>query len=477
MAKTITINPVTRIEGHAKITIQLDEAGRVSDARFHVTQFRGFEKFVEGRPLREMPSIMARICGICPVSHLMASSKACDDLLAVEIPPAAVLLRTLMNLGQLVQSHALSFFHLSSPDLLLGMDADPKERNIFGLIKADPGFAADGVKLRKFGQDIIERLGGKRIHPAWCVPGGVNAPLTVEHRDAIRAGIADAFERARRTLDWLAAAAHRFEREIDAFANFPTLFMGLVGPDGQLEHYDGALRVCDARGAVVVDIRDPRRYGEYIGEHVEPWSYLKSPYYRPGGYPDGTYRVGPLARLVCAERCGTPAADEALEAFRARWGRAPSSSFHYHWARLIEIVYGLERIQQLLADPAILESRVQSTAGVNRLEGVGISEAPRGTIIHHYKISPDGLMQWANLIIATGHNNLAMNRGVRQVAERFVDGQRLEEGMLNRVEAVVRAFDPCLSCSTHAWGQMPLEIQLRDAAGQIVDRLVRAADA
>lgn len=474
MAKTITINPVTRIEGHAKITIQLDDAGRVSDAQFHVTQFRGFEKFVEGRPLREMPSIMARICGICPVSHLMASSKACDDLLAVEIPPAAVLLRTLMNLGQLVQSHALSFFHLSSPDLLLGMDADPKDRNIFGLIKANPGFATDGVRLRKFGQEIIERLGGKRIHPAWCVPGGVNAPLTREHRDAIREGLAEAFERARRVLDWLASTVHRFEQEIESFANFPTLFMGLVGPDGLLEHYDGALRVCDAHGAVVVDIHDPRRYGEYIGEHVEPWSYLKSPYFRPGGYPDGIYRVGPLARLICAERCGTPLADEALTVFRERWGRAPSSSFHYHWARLIEIVYGLERISRLLDDPAILDERVQSTAGVNRLEGVGISEAPRGTIIHHYKISPDGLMQWANLIIATGHNNLAMNRGVKQVAERFVDGHRLEEGMLNRVEAVVRAFDPCLSCSTHAWGQMPLEIQLRDAAGQIVDRLVRA---
>jgi NAD-reducing hydrogenase large subunit len=379
-----------------------------------------------------------------------------------------------MNLGQLVQSHALSFFHLSSPDLLLGMDADPKERNIFGLIKANPGFATDGVRLRKFGQEIIERLGGKRIHPAWCVPGGVNAPLTHEHRDAIREGLADAFERARRVLDWLASTVHRFEQEIESFANFPTLFMGLVGPDRQLEHYDGALRVCDARGAVVVDIHDPRRYGEYIGEHVEPWSYLKSPYFRPGGYPDGIYRVGPLARLICAERCGTPLADEALTVFRERWGRAPSSSFHYHWARLIEIVYGLERIARLLDDPAILDERVQSTAGVNRLEGVGISEAPRGTIIHHYKISPDGLMQWANLIIATGHNNLAMNRGVKQVAERFVDGHRLEEGMLNRVEAVVRAFDPCLSCSTHAWGQMPLEIQLRDAAGQIVDRLVRA---
>ena len=474
MAKTITINPVTRIEGHAKITIQLDESGRVADAQFHVTQFRGFEKFVEGRPLREMPSIMARICGICPVSHLMASSKACDDLLAVSIPPAAVMLRTLMNLGQLVQSHALSFFHLSSPDLLLGMDAEPRERNIFGIIKSNPGFATDGVQLRKFGQDIIERLGGKRIHPAWCVPGGVNAPLTLEHRDAIRAGLATAFEQSRRALDWLASVVGRFEPEIESFANFPSMFMGLVGPEGQLEHYDGVLRVCDASGANVVDIRDPRRYGEFIGEHVEPLSYLKSPYFRPSGYPEGIYRVGPLARLICAERCGTPLADEALAEFRARWGRAPSSSFHYHWARLIEIVYGLERIQQLLEEPTILDSRVQAHAGVNRLEGVGISEAPRGTIIHHYKISPDGLMQWANLIIATGHNNLAMNRGVRQVAERFVDGERLREGMLNRVEAVVRAFDPCLSCSTHAWGQMPLEIQLRDAKGQIVDRLSRA---
>jgi NAD-reducing hydrogenase large subunit len=354
------------------------------------------------------------------------------------------------------------------------MDADPRERNIFGLIKTHPGFATDGVKLRKFGQDIIERLGGKRIHPAWCVPGGVNAPLTLEHREAIRAGIADAFERSRRALDWLAAAAPRFEEEIASFANFPTLFMGLVGPDGQLEHYDGRLRVCDSQGTVVVDIRDPKQYGEFIGEHVEPWSYLKSPYFRPGGYPEGIYRVGPLARLICAEQCGTPMADEALATFRSRWGRAPSSSFHYHWARLIEIIYGLERIAQLLDDPAILDSRVQSTAGVNRLEGVGISEAPRGTIIHHYKISPDGLMQWANLIIATGHNNLAMNRGVKQVAERFVDGNRLKEGMLNRVEAVVRAFDPCLSCSTHAWGQMPLAIELLDHSGQVVDSLARA---
>lgn len=477
MSKTITINPVTRIEGHAKITIQLDDRGRVSDAQFHVTQFRGFEKFIEGRPLREMPAIMARICGICPVSHLMASSKACDDLLAVEIPPTATKLRRLMNLGQLVQSHALSFFHLSSPDLMLGMDSDPKERNIFGLIKQHPEFATDGVLLRKFGQDIIERLGGKRIHPAWCVPGGVNEPLSTQNRDAILEGVPAALDRARRALEWLKSIAFRFQDEIDVFANFPTLFVGLVDEDGSLDHYDGVLRVCDERGEKVVELRDHRKYGQLIGEHVEPNSYLKSPYFLPRGYPDGIYRVGPLARLVCADRCGTPVADRELSEFRLRIGRAPSSSFHYHWARLIEAIYGVERIAQLLADPVILDQRVQATAGVNRLEGVGISEAPRGTIVHHYRITPDGQMQWANLIIATGHNNLAMNRGVKQVAERFVDGNRLQEGMLNRVEAVIRAFDPCLSCSTHAWGQMPLRIQLCDARGRLVDQLSRDADA
>ncbi|MFO0869327.1 MAG: Ni/Fe hydrogenase subunit alpha [Pirellulales bacterium] len=473
MSKTITINPVTRIEGHAKITIQLDDQGHVADALFHVTQFRGFEKFVEGRPLREMPAIMARICGICPVSHLMAASKACDDLLAVDIPPVAANLRRVMNLGQLVQSHALSFFHLSSPDLMFGMDADPRDRNVFGLIRSHPEFAADGVLLRKFGQDIIERLGGKRIHPAWCVPGGVNEPLSAEHRDGILAGVPAALDRARRALDWLKSVAYRFQEEIDVFANFPTLFVGLVDDAGNLDHYDGNLRVCDERGEQVVELRDHRRYGEVIGEHVEPWTYLKFPYFLPRGYPDGIYRVGPLARLVCADRCGTPLADRELSEFRLRIGRAPSSSFHYHWARLIEAIYGIERIAQLLSDPDILDERVQATAGVNRLEGVGISEAPRGTLIHHYRITPDGQMKWANLIIATGHNNLAMNRGVKQVAQRFVDGNKLDEGMLNRVEAVIRAFDPCLSCSTHAWGQMQLRIELRDAQGKLVDHLTR----
>ncbi len=474
MGKTITIEGVTRIEGHARISIQVDDKGKVQDAQFHVTQFRGFEKFVEGRPYPEMPSVMARICGICPVSHLMASAKACDDLMAVEVPETGVKLRKLMNLAQLVQSHALSFFHLSSPDLIFGMDGDPKLRNIFGLINKRPEFAKDGVLLRKFGQEIIALLGGKKIHPAWVVPGGVSAPLTAEKRETILASIPDALARAQRGLESFHEVAEKFPQEEEVFANFPTMFAGLVTPSGGLEHYDGTMRFVDENAKTVAEFSNPKFYSDFIGEAVENFSYLKFPYFKPKGYPEGIYRVGPLARLVVAERCGTPLADQELASFRAKLGRAPQSSFHYHWARLIEILYGIETIKKLLEDPNILDTRVRSRARPNRLEGVGISEAPRGTLIHHYKIDDNGQMRWANLIIATGHNNLAMNRGVRQVAERFVNGHRLNEGMLNRVEAVIRCFDPCLSCSTHALGQMPMHIELRGPGGELFDELRRS---
>ena len=473
MGKTITIDGVTRIEGHAKITIELDDQGKVRDTMFHVTQFRGFEKFVEGRPLTEMPSVMARICGICPVSHLMASAKACDDLLAVEIPPAAVKLRKLMNLAQLVQSHALSFFHLSSPDLMFGFDSDPTQRNIFGLIKQKPEFAKDGVLLRKFGQEIIAILGGKKIHPAWVVPGGVSEPLDDERRLRILAGVPDAIERAKRGLGWLKNVIENFPHEAASFGNFPTMFAGLVGPDGKIEHYDGAMRFVDAKGQPVAEFSDPKLYGQYIGEAVENFSFLKFPYFKARGYPEGIYRVGPLARVIVAESMGTPQADAELAEFRTRLGMAPSSSFYFHWARMIECLYGIEMIQHLCEDPEILSTRVRARARPNRTEGVGISEAPRGTLIHHYKIDDNGQMRWANLIIATGHNNLAMNRGVKQVAQRFVDGNKLQEGMLNRVEAVIRCFDPCLSCSTHAMGKMPLMIELIGSDGVKLDEIRR----
>lgn len=474
MSKSITIHPVSRIEGHAHITLHLNDAGAVDDAQFHLTQFRGFEKFCEGRPFPEMPSLTARTCGICPVSHLVASSKACDHLLSVTIPPTAVKLRRLMNLAQLAQSHALSYFHLSSADLLLGMDADPKKRNLFGLLAVDPQLARDGIRLRQIGQTIIEILGGKKIHPGWMVPGGVNEPLTEEKRQAMLVMIPEGLEIAQRTFAAFKTLIGKFSAEIEHFGNFPTMFLSLVNSKGGLEHYDGFLRIKDADGAIVEDMVPLHEYERVIGEAVEPYSYMKFPYYLPAGYPDGIYRVGPLARLNNCDFCGTPAADEALDEFRSlQDGQPVSSSFHFHFARLVEIIFALEQMEQLLNDPEILTTRVRARARGNRNEGIGVAEAPRGTLIHHYKIDDDGLMTWANLIIATGHNNMAMNRGVKQAAAHFVDGNRLQEGMLNRVEAVIRCYDPCLSCASHAFGQMPLRIELRDAGGKVVDELIR----
>lgn len=469
----ITIDPITRIEGHAKVTIMTDDDGSVRDAQFHITQFRGFEKFCEGRPFTEMPSLMARICGICPVSHLVASAKACDAIMAVKIPATAEKLRKIMNAAQFVQSHALSFFHLSSPDLLLGMDSDPAKRNIFGVMEKHPTLALDGVRLRKFGQQIIELLGGKRIHPAWVVAGGVSEPLSEENRDKILAMIPDAMAIIERTLEWFKGAMDQYKEEVLTFANFPTLFLGLVDDIGGLTFYEGKIRIVDSAGNIVADRLDPADYQEFIGEAVEPTSYLKSPYYKTVGYPNGIYRVGPLARLNIATNVRTPKAAREWAEFRGPKRKVILSSFYYHYARLIEALYGIESIEQLLNEPDILSDRVRAIAGPNSLEGVGASEAPRGTLIHHYKIDKNGLIEWANLIIATGHNNLAMSRGILQVAKHFVKGDKLEEGMLNRVEAVIRAFDPCLSCSTHAVGRMPLQVQLVNKTGEIMHELRR----
>jgi NAD-reducing hydrogenase large subunit len=479
MAKQILIDPVTRIEGHSKITIQLDDKGEVQDALFHVTQFRGFEKFCEGRPFAEMPSITARICGICPVSHLIASAKACDALLAVQIPPTAAKLRRIMNLAQIVQSHALSFFHLSSPDLLFGMDGDPAKRNILGVIAVHPQLAKDGIALRKFGQEIIAILGGKRIHPAWAVPGGVSEPLTEEKRDRILSLVPEALTLIERTLFWFKGVLEQFRDEILIFGNFPTMFMALVthhqsnDQNALLEHYDGALRIVDASGSIVLDAVDPTKYQEYLAEAVEPSSYLKSPYFRPAGYPEGIYRVGPLARLNIIDRCGTPKADAEWREFRALQRGVILSSFHQHYARLVEILYGIERIEQTVDQPDILDKHVRAFAEPNCFEGIGVAEAPRGTLFHHYKIDENGLITSVNLIIATGHNNLAMNRSVKQVAQHYVKGSHLQEGMLNRVEAVIRCYDPCLSCSTHAIGRMPLHIQLLGPGGETLDEMKR----
>ena len=473
MSQTIVIDPVTRIEGHSKITIQLDDRGEVTDAHFHVTQFRGFERITQGRPVHEMPALMARICGICPVSHLIASSKAVDDIMAVEPTPTGADLRRVMNLGQIVQSNALSFFHLSSPDLLFGFDADPAIRNIIGVANANPGLAKDGIGLRRWGQQIIEWLGGKRIHPVGIVPGGVAFQLTAEVRDRILAGVPEALAATERAIAWYKSDMLRWEEEASSFGNFRSAFMGLVDRQGNVDHYGGWLRVVDADGHYLADKVDPHDFNDYIGEAVEPWSYLKTTYWKPMGYPDGIYRVGPLARLNVAERTGTPRADEELEKFRWRVGRVASSSFHYHYARLIDTLNAIERIEELLRGPDILDSHTQSVAGINRREGIGVSEAPRGTLMHHYKVDDDGLVEWANLVIATGHNNAAMNRAVLQVARKHVKGDRLEESMLNRVEAVIRCYDPCLSCSTHALGKMALRVQLLAPGGQVLSEILR----
>jgi NAD-reducing hydrogenase large subunit len=467
----ITIDHVTRIEGHARITIKVDDAGTVTDTQFHVTQIRGFEKFTEGRPYYEMPSITARICGICPVSHLLASAKACDEIMAVRIPATAAKLRELLHCAQIVQSHALSFFHLSAPDLLLGMDSDPARRNIAGLLEEHPDALRDGIALRKFGQQVIERLGKERVHPSWTVPGGVNAPLDPQLREKTLAELPGAIAIVKRTLALWKKTVGDFPNEIEAFSNFPTMYCGLVGPDGSLQLYDGNLRFVGSDGSIVADQVRPQDYATYIGEASLPDSYLKAPYYRPVGYPDGIYRVGPLARLNVADRCGTPDADAELEEYRGRFGRIVQSGFHYHYARLIEATYALERMQQLLDDPAILGTKVRAHAGVNSNEGTGVIEAPRGTLIHHYKVNDNGAITWVNLIVATGHNNLAISRGVLQVAKRFVDGSKIKEGALNRVSALVRAYDPCLSCSTHALGMASVVLELRGPDGQLLDEI------
>jgi NAD-reducing hydrogenase large subunit len=471
MTRTILIDPVTRIEGHAKISIHLDAEGAVETARFHVVEYRGFEKFCEGRPFTEMAAITARICGICPVSHLLAAARTGDKILAVTIPPAAEKLRRLLNLAQITQSHALSFFHLSSPDFLLGWDSDPARRNVFGLIAADPALARSGIRLRQFGQAVIERLGGRKIHAAWAVPGGVRTPLDPADRDWIRAQLPEAFATTGAALTMFKGLLDGpLAGEAEVFGRFPSLFMGLVTPEGHWEHCGGALRITGSDGGVIADGLREDDYASFLAEAVEPWSYLKFPYYRPLGPEQGSYRVGPLARLNVCERIGTERADRELEELRQRGGRVVTGSFHYHLARLIEILAALEAIEALLDDPELCSPHVRAHAGVNAFEAVGVSEAPRGTLFHHYRVDADGLIERVNLIIATGQNNRAMNRTVTQIARHVIQPGTTEigEGLLNRVEAGIRCFDPCLSCSTHAAGQMPLHVQLLGPAGEVL---------
>jgi NAD-reducing hydrogenase large subunit len=473
--RRITIDPVTRIEGHARVTIQLDDAGRVSGSEFHVTQVRGFEKFTAGRPYYEMPAITARVCGICPVSHMLAASKACEAIMAVRIPKTAVKLRELVHYGQIVQSHALSFFCLSAPDLLLGMDSDPATRNVLGLIAAHPELARDGIELRKYGLHVVEAVARERVHGAGIVPGGVSAPLAAAVRDRLLSGLPAARTIAQRTIEMFKQSLGRWTDEIESFGSAPLPSAALVDSRGGLQLYDGALRFRDSEGAILADGIAADDYREWIGEASLPESYMKAPYFIPSGSAAaGAYRVGPLARLNVADSCGTPLADAELAEFRGSFGHPAHSAFLFHYARLIEILHSLERIELLLGDETILDANVRATAGVNALRGVGMIEAPRGILIHDYEVDPDGGIVKANLIVATGHNNLAIGRSIQQVSERFIDGTKLNEGMLNRVSAVIRAFDPCLSCSTHATGEIAIRLQLIGSDGRLIDELARS---
>ncbi|MFA0889272.1 MAG: Ni/Fe hydrogenase subunit alpha [Synergistales bacterium] len=470
--RKIEINPITRIEGHGKITVNLDEKGDVNSAQFHVTQFRGFEVFTKGRDFREMPVITPRICGICPVSHHLASAKACDMILGVEVTPTAHKLRELMHMGQFVQSHALSFFHLSSPDLLFGFDADPAIRNVAGLVAKFPDLAVKGVTMRKFGQELIKTLGGKKVHPWHSIPGGVNRSLRPEERDANRAQIPAMKEIVREALALIKGYLAEHGEEAKKFATLPTAYLGLVN-GGFLELFDGDIRLKGPRGRVIAEFPD-WEYLDNIGEHVEEFSYLKFPFYLPLGFPNGSYRVGPLGRINACDDIDTPEAAAELSAFRSL---TPDGIVHYtmytHYARLIEALYALERMEELLEDPDITGSDLRITSNDLQPEGIGVIEAPRGTLIHHYWVDEQGAMTQANLIVATGHNNYAMNRGVEMVAKDFIKGGEVTEGIMNRMEHVIRCYDPCLSCSTHAVGKMPLLMEIVSADGNLVKKVLR----
>lgn len=468
MTQRITIQPVTRIEGHAKISIYVNESEEVESAQFHIIEFRGFEKICEGRPFHEMPGLMARVCGICPVSHMLSAAKAGDELLGIEPPPTAVLLRKLANYGQILQSHALSFFHLSSPDLLLGFDSDPGTRNLFGLLDTEAEFVRRGIRLRQFGQRVIEVLGGKRIHAPWPTAGGVREPLSEAGRAELQAWLPEAYATMEIALDRARGILDRYPEEIEHMGSFPSLFLGMVTEDDGLEYYDGRIKVMDAEGNVVAHGLDPRRYSTFLGEASEEWTYVKSPYYKALGYPGGMYRVGPLARLNLARHAGTPRADRELREWKHRSKGVECRSFHYHTARLVEMLHCVERIDELLDDPGICGTQVMARASRNRLRGIGASEAPRGILFHDYEVDETGLVRKANLLIATAQNNLSMNQAVEQTARRFVQPRNLTEGMLNRVEAAIRCFDPCLSCSTHALGRMPMALEVRRPDGSLL---------
>jgi len=472
--KRIAIEPVTRIEGHGKVTLMVDEEGHVKQARLHVVEFRGFERFVQGRPYWEIPVLVQRLCGICPVSHHLAAAKAMDRIVGGEnLTPTAEKMRRLMHYGQTFQSHALHFFHLVSPDLLFGFDADPAIRNVIGVAKKFPDLAVQGVMMRKYGQEIIKATAGKKIHGTGAIPGGINKNLSIEERDVFLKDIDQ-------MMNWSVAAlkiAKDYTSEhlekLASFGSFPSNHLSLVRQDGALDLYHGNLRAKDANGKKIFDKVDYNKYLDYIAEEVRPWSYMKFPFIKSLGTETGWYRVGPLARINNCDFIDTPIAEkERKEFMKLGNGKPVNVTMAYHWARMIELVHSAEKIKELLHDRD-LQGENLVVKGKRRNEGIGLLEAPRGTLFHHYKVNDDDQVIMANLIVSTTHNNEPMNRAVQKVAEEYLDGKEITEGLLNHVEVAIRAYDPCLSCATHALGRMPLTIELIDTEGNLLDRKSR----
>jgi NAD-reducing hydrogenase large subunit len=474
--RRVAIDPVSRVEGHGKVTLLLDEQNHIEQVRLHIVEFRGFEKFIEGRPYWEVPVMVQRLCGICPVSHHLAASKAFDRVLgATPVTASANAVRRLMHYGQMLQSHALHFFHLSSPDLLFGFDSAVAQRNIVGVAQAHPEIAKKGILLRKFGQEIIRMTAGKRVHGTGAVPGGINKLVTQEERDTLLRDLPQMLQWAQDSVD-IAKQLHAQNPALyDSFGSFRSNLLSLVRADGAMDLYDGVLRARDANGAVIFDGLDDQRYLEVIEEEVRPWSYMKFPHLRSLGAGQGWYRVGPLARVQNCDFIPSERAEIERQAFVA-WGKGDlvHASLAYHWARMIEMLHSVEVIAQLLDDPALLSGDLL-TSGVRQRSGVGIIEAPRGTLIHDYDVGDDDLVTRCNLIVSTTHNNQAMNEAVRSVAREYLEGQELTEGLLNHIEVAIRAYDPCLSCATHALGKMPLEVTLVAADGSMIDQVQKSS--
>ncbi len=473
--RRVAIDPVSRIEGHGKVTILLDAQNHVQQVRLHIVEFRGFEKFIEGRPYWEVPVMVQRLCGICPVSHHLAASKALDHVVgASPVTPSADKIRRLMHYGQVMQSHALHFFHLSSPDLMFGFDSEVNRRNILGVARAHPDIAKKGVLLRKFGQEVIRATAGKRVHGTGSVPGGMNKHVSQEDRALLQRDLAQMIAWAQDAIGMAKQLHAQNPALYDGFGSFRSNMLSLVRTDGALDLYDGVLRARDAAGKVLFDGASDQGYLDLIEEEVKPWSYMKFPFLKSLGREHGWYRVGPLARVQNCDVIPSPLAEAQRREF-IDWGNGEPihAPLAYHWARMVEVLHCVEVIQDLLDDPDILSGELMAS-GPRRRSGVGVIEAPRGTLIHHYEVGDDDLVTMCNLIVSTTHNNQAMNEAVRSVAREYLDGHELTEGLLNHVEVAIRAYDPCLSCATHALGQMPLDVALIDGDGALIDRVVKS---